>query len=53
MRVAMFEILYMQDIPKASSVDAAVRLAKKYENEQAAAFINGILGSFIRGEAGG
>lgn len=53
MRVAMFEILYMPDVPGASSIDSAVRLAKKYETEQTAAFINGILGSFIRQEAEG
>ncbi len=53
MRVAMFEILYMPDVPGASSIDSAVRLAKKYETEQTASFINGILGSFIRREAEG
>lgn len=51
MRVSMFEILYMPDIPKAASVNEAVEMAKKYEERETVSFINGILGSFIRGEA--
>ncbi|NLO47107.1 MAG: transcription antitermination factor NusB [Clostridiales bacterium] len=50
MRVAMYEILYMPDIPPAASVNEAVELSKKYEEADTTAFINGILGSFIRGE---
>jgi N utilization substance protein B len=50
MRVAMYEILYMPDIPPAASVNEAVELSKKYEDAETTAFINGILGSFIRGE---
>ncbi|NLL39264.1 MAG: transcription antitermination factor NusB [Clostridiales bacterium] len=51
MRVSMFEILYMPDIPKAASVNEAVELAKKYEQRETVSFINGVLGSFIKGEA--
>lgn len=51
MRVSMFEILYMPEIPKAASVNEAVELAKKYEERETVSFINGILGSFIKGEA--
>ncbi len=51
MRLCMFEVLYMPDIPDSASINEAVDLAKKYETEDAAAFINGILGSFIRKEA--
>jgi N utilization substance protein B len=51
MRVSMFEILYMPDIPKAASVNEAVQLAKKYEQRETVSFINGVLGSFIKGEA--
>lgn len=50
MRIAMFEILYMQDIPHGASVNEAVQLAKKYEQPETVSFINGILGSFIKGE---
>lgn len=51
MRLAMFEILYMPDIPNAASINEAVEIAKKYENEDVVRFINGILGTFVRAEA--
>lgn len=50
LRCAMCEILYMDDIPNAAAVNEAVELAKGYEEPETVAFINGILGSFIRGE---
>ena len=51
MRVAMYEILYMPDIPNAAAVNSAVEIAKKYETPETVRFINGILGSFVRQEA--
>ena len=50
LRCAMCEILYMDDIPSAVTVKEAVELAKGYEEPETVSFINGILGSFIRGE---
>ena len=50
MRVCMYEILYMQDVPDSAAVNDAVEIAKKYEPEETVAFINGILGTFIREE---
>ena len=50
MRVAMYEILYMQDIPNGVAVNEAVELAKNYENADTVAFINGVLGTFVRKE---
>ena len=50
MRVAMFEILYMDDIPNAAAINEAVELAKKYESDEVVRFINGILGTFLRQE---
>ena len=50
MRVAMYEILYMPDIPNAAAINAAVELTKQYEPQEGAAFVNGILGSFVRAE---
>jgi len=51
LRVCMYEVMYMPEIPVAASIDAAVRIAKKYETDETAAFINGVLGSFARKEA--
>ena len=50
MRVAMYEILYMPDIPNAAAINEAVEIAKSYEDEDIIAFINGILGAFVRDE---
>ena len=52
MRVAMYEILYMQDIPNKAAINEAVEIAKKYETPETVKFINGILGSFLRQEIG-
>ena len=51
MRVAMFEILYMDDIPNGVAINEAVELAKKYESDEVVRFINGILGTFVQREA--
>ncbi len=50
MRVAMYEILYVPDIPAAAAINDAVEIAKKYEDAKVVSFINGILGSFYRAE---
>ena len=49
LRCAICEILYT-DIPDSVSADEAVEQAKRYDSPKAAAFINGVLGSFSRGE---
>ena len=49
LRMAMYEMLYLQ-IPVGASVNEALLLCKKYESDQAASFINGILASFIKKE---
>lgn len=50
MRVAMFEILYMPDIPNGVAINEAVEITKKYEEPEVPKFVNGILGSFLREE---
>ena len=50
LRTAMYEVLYMPDIPNAAAIDAAVEMTKKYEPQEVAAFVNGILGTFVRTE---
>ncbi len=48
-QLAIFEILYVEDVPTGVAVSEAVRLAKKYDGDDTGAFVNGILGSFARG----
>ncbi len=43
LRVGVFEILFMNDIPPKVSIDEAVELGKKFGTEESGAFINGIL----------
>ncbi|MFZ5633650.1 MAG: transcription antitermination factor NusB [Bacillota bacterium] len=44
MRMAVFEIMYRDDIPFGVTVNEAVELAKKYGGEESGKFVNGILG---------
>lgn len=50
MRVTMYEILYMPEVPNKVAINEAVEIAKKYLDEDVVKFINGILGSFVRDE---
>ena len=50
MRVAMYEILYMPEIPNGAAINEAVEIAKRYETQEVVSFVNGILGSFVRAE---
>lgn len=48
MRLAVYEILYLDDIPVSVSINEAVELAKKYGGEEDAAFVNGVLGGIVK-----
>ena len=50
MRVAMYEILYLPEVPNGAAINEAVEIAKKYESPETVRFLNGILGSFVRQE---
>ena len=49
LRLAIYETLYVEDVPAGVAVAEAVRIAKKYNDDDTGAFVNGILGSFVRG----
>ena len=48
MQLAMYEILYVEDVPTGVAISEAVRIAKKYDSDENGAFVNGILGAFAR-----
>ena len=48
LQLAIYEILYVEDVPTGVAVSEAVRIAKKYDGDDTGAFVNGILGSFAR-----
>ncbi len=50
LRLSVYEILFESDNEDAITADEAVRLAKDYTADAAPAFVNGILGTIIRGK---
>ena len=50
LRIALCEILYMEEIPPAVAINEAVELDKGYDDTDTVAFVNGVLGGFMRGE---
>lgn len=51
-RVAVTEILYIEELSTAISINEAVNLTKKYSDEESASFVNGVLGEFVRNREG-
>lgn len=49
LQLAIFEIIYVKDVPTGVAISEAVRLAKLYDGDDTGSFVNGILGSFARG----
>lgn len=48
MQLAIFETLYVEDVPTGVAISEAVRIVKLYDGNDTGAFVNGILGSFAR-----
>ncbi|MEA1940329.1 MAG: transcription antitermination factor NusB [Candidatus Caldatribacteriota bacterium] len=44
LRIAICEILFLEDIPKSVSINEAVELSKKYGTKSSFSFVNGVLG---------
>lgn len=49
LRLAIYELNHQGDIPESVTVDEAVELAKTFSTADSGKFVNGILGSIIRG----
>ncbi len=47
MRIAITELMYVEEVPHKVVVDEAVELAKKYSTEDSSSFINGVLAKVI------
>lgn len=50
LRLGIFELLYVADIPPKVSINESVELAKKFGDLDSAKFVNGILDSVFRNE---
>lgn len=46
LRLAVYEILYDQDVPTGVAINEAVELAKKFGQDNGGAFVNGVLAKF-------
>lgn len=48
LRIAIYEIIYREDIPVEVSINEAIEVAKTYSTDESSKFINGVLGGFVR-----
>ncbi|HHZ19031.1 MAG TPA: transcription antitermination factor NusB [Firmicutes bacterium] len=48
LRMAIYELVYREDVPISVTVNEAVELAKTYGDDESGKFVNGILGNIIR-----
>ena len=48
LRLAIFEAKYIEDVPVNVAISEAIALVKKFEDEEGAAFVNGVLGEISR-----
>lgn len=45
LRIAAYEVMFLDDVPAGASINEAVELAKKYSTAESGRFVNGILGT--------
>lgn len=50
LRLGIFELLYLPEVPPEVAIDEAVELCKKYGTDNARVFVNGILDRIWKGE---
>jgi N utilization substance protein B len=50
LRFAIYEILYMEEIPAKVTIDEAIEITKKYGDQSSGAFVNGILDRIVKEE---
>lgn len=50
LRVAVYEMKYLEGIPAKVSAAEAVAIVKKYADEKEGKFVNGVLGEYIKNE---
>ena len=48
LRLALYEMLFDDEIPEGVAIDEAVTIAKKYGQDSSGAFVNGVLAKFVK-----
>jgi transcription antitermination protein NusB len=51
LRIGVFEVVYVDDVPDAVAVTEAVNLVRDLSTDESPAFVNGILGAIVRNKA--
>jgi N utilization substance protein B len=51
LRLGIFEVLYVDDVPDAVAVSEAVNLVRDLSTDESPAFVNGVLGTIVRDKA--
>ena len=51
LRIAVYEILFCEDVPDSVAINEAVELAKRFGDQKDYVFINGVLGNIARSKA--
>lgn len=48
LRLAIFEIKYLADVPTNVAINEALEIEKKFDNPDNSAFVNGVLAGFVK-----
>ena len=48
LRLGFYEMLYMADIPSKVTINEAIELAKKFDDEKSYSFVNGVLNAMAK-----
>lgn len=48
LKLAIFEIKYLEDVPHKVAINEAVEIEKKFDDPDNSAFVNGVLGGFVK-----
>ena len=48
LRIAVYEMLYDQEVPEKVAINEAVELAKKYGSDMSSGFVNGVLAKVVK-----
>ena len=51
LRLGIFEVLYVDDVPDAVAVSEAIGLVRDLSTDESPAFVNGVLGNIVRNKA--
>ena len=51
LRIGVFEVLYVDEVPDAVAVSEAVNLARDLSTDESPAFVNGVLANIVRDKA--